>query len=314
VENFCQHIEKLLVQHDYVVVPNLGGFVVQKHSAQLLHDRIVPPMAVVSFNPLMQYADGLLAIEIARSEQISYRQAVERIDNSVIQLWADLRSNGRAQLGNLGKLIYGGQNSLTFIPNKKAAFLPQNFELADLYVSTITSRQQHVEKKKLTIPLPSARMFKYGAAAALIFGMLFISPKVTDIRQADNASLASISFVDTTTKSTLESSTIDTIYSINKENQLKTIEPASNKVTKSSTYANIDKFHVIVASLPTQKSANQFCEKLVDADFSDAKVLSPEKRYRVAIKSFSNKKDAILYMENLRKTDSRFETAWVLCH
>ena len=47
VEKFFQHIEKLLAQHDYVVVPNLGGFVVQLQSAQLLSDQITPPVAIV---------------------------------------------------------------------------------------------------------------------------------------------------------------------------------------------------------------------------------------------------------------------------
>lgn len=310
MENFCQYIENLLVQHDYVVVPNLGGFVVQKQSAQLLHNRITPPKSVLSFNPLMQYADGLLAIEISRSEQISYRQAVEAIDEYVAHLWIDLRSNGRVQLGDLGKLIYGGMNNLTFLPDSKAAFLPQNFELADLYVTTIMTRQHYDENKKLIISLPSNRLYKYAIAAAIIVGLLFVSPKVTDVRQADYASLATISYVDTIKGSINRRYTNDSLGGIT---QLKVIKPSAVQIKENSSPSNEHKFHVIVASLPTQKSAEKLCEELVIDNFSDAKVLPPVKTYRVAIQSFSDKNEAIRYMENLRKTDSRFETAWVLC-
>ena len=310
MEDFSQHIENLLVQHDYVVVPNLGGFVVQKQSAQLHHNRITPPTSVISFNPLMQYADGLLAIEISRSARMTYRQAVEAIDDHVAHLWSDLRTNGRVQLGDLGKLIYGGMNSLTFIPNVKAAFLPQNFELTDLYVASLVSRQQHDEKKKVTITLPSSKLYKFGAAAAIVIGLLFVSPKVTDVRQANYASLASISFVDTTTNSTNGACLND---SVNNSVQLNVVEPVSNKVTKTSLSTDENEFHVVVASLPTQESAHKFCKELVDDNFSKAKVLPPIRTYRVAIQSFPNREEAIRYMENLRKTDSRFETAWVLC-
>ncbi|MDD4992004.1 MAG: SPOR domain-containing protein [Paludibacter sp.] len=310
MENFCHHIENLLVQHDYVVVPNLGGFVVQKQSAQLLHNRITPPTSVISFNPLMQYADGLLAIEISRSEQISYRQAVEVIDNSVVQLWSDLRENGRVQLGDLGKLIYGGMNNLTFLPSMKASFLPQNFELNELYVSTIVSRQQNDERKKLTISLPSSKFYKFATAAAIIAGLLFISPKVADVRQAEYASLSSLSFVDTISDSVAGKTDAN---SLNEKVNLEVSTPVEKKINEKSLPSTENEFHVVVASLPTQESADKYCKELIGANFSDAKVLPPKKTYRVAIQSFSNKDEAIKYMENLRKTDTRFETAWVLC-
>jgi len=41
-----QHIEKLLAYHDYVVVPGLGGFVVQMQSASIL------PIALLHLLPL----------------------------------------------------------------------------------------------------------------------------------------------------------------------------------------------------------------------------------------------------------------------
>ncbi len=99
-----QHIEKLLAQHDYVVVPELGGFVLQNQSAVILPDRIVPPLATISFNPLMHHADGLLAIEIARTEGISYRAAMEYLEREVNEIRLKLNTQNFLEIGNLGTL------------------------------------------------------------------------------------------------------------------------------------------------------------------------------------------------------------------
>ena len=51
------------------------------HFAVLFPDRITPPQSTIGFNPLMHHSDGLLAIEIAKTEGISYRAATELIDH-----------------------------------------------------------------------------------------------------------------------------------------------------------------------------------------------------------------------------------------
>jgi hypothetical protein len=296
VEKFCNHIEKLLAQHDYVVVPNLGGFVVQLHSAQLLSDRIVPPLSNIGFNPLMFHADGLLAIEIARSEHISYRMAMEYIDKEVENIKSILLSTGNYTVGNIGTLNQISSGNYLFSPTQNPDFLPQNFNLNDLFITT--KAQNSIEQnRKIYITLPSTKIYKYAAVAMLVFGLFCVSPKLTDVRQTNNASLASLNL-------NIENSSIQPAQAesvINNESFKTSIETDKN-------------FHVIVASLPTQKSADKFCKELIENHFTEAHVLEPIKTYRIAIQSFSDKNEAIQFMENLRKTDYRFETAWVLCH
>ena len=308
VEKIWQHIERLLAQHDYVVVPNLGGFVVQKQSAQFLSDRIAPPLETIGFNPLMLHADGLLAIEVSRSEQISYRKAVEYIDFEVENIKNRLNINGNVIIGNLGVMHQNTDGTLLFSPIYKASFLPQNFGLSDLYVST-REKNSFEEQKKITFTLPSSRIFKYVAAAMIIFGLFFIAPPITDLRQADYANIASVTFnkvlKDTIpTKTTVESTTIqnsDTVASV-------------AKLTNKFHTEISNKFHVIVASLPTEKSAEKFCKELVSQNFPNAHLISPSRIHRVAIQSFSKRNEAIQYMEQLRQTDRRFESAWVFCN
>jgi hypothetical protein len=295
VEKFCQHIEKLLAQHDYVVVPGLGGFVVQMQSALFLPDHITPPLATIGFNPLMHHADGLLAIEIARTDRISYRLAMEYIDKQVDTLKSGIESAGSVQFGNLGAFYTNELGIMLFSPEVKVGFLPQNFELTNLYVSQ-KDTQITGTSPKITISFPSTRVFKYASAAVLVIGLLCISPKMNDMRHVDNAGIASSVFYTSPVK-------LATAVTV-REAKKTFVTPASK---------DSDKFHVIVASLTNQTTADNFCKELVTGNFKTAHVLSPARNFRVAIQSFSDREKAIQYMENLRKTDKRFETAWVYC-
>lgn len=296
MEKFCQYIEKVLAQHDYVVVPNLGGFVVQLQSAELFSDHITPPTATIGFNPLMHHADGLLAIEIARSEQISYRLAMEYIEKEVENIISKLNSSKNVNFGNLGILYRNELGNLLFIPATQADFLPQNFELTNLYISQ-RNKQMKSDKPKLTFTLPSTRVFKYASVAMLIVGLFFVSPQINDMRQSATANLATSAF-----------------YNNSVQNPVTSTTTAKVKKTLGSVIPDKqDSFHVVVASLSTQHSADKFCEELIAINFPKAHVLHPTKIYRVAIQSFSDRDKAIQFMENLRKSDSKYKTAWVLC-
>jgi hypothetical protein len=244
----------------------------------------------------MHHADGLLAIEIARSEQISYRLAMETIVKKVEILKSELDSAKFIRFGNLGAFYQNDHGDLIFAPEANVGFLPRNFELNNLYISPKGTKIQE-EKLKITISLPSTRIFKYASVAILVIGLFVVSPRVTDMRQLHNANLATSVFYNST-QPPVVTKTIP-----QKVSSLKTT------VTKDS-----DNYHVIVASLPNQMAADKFCNELQTADFKAAHVLVPAKTYRVAIQSFSNREKAIQYMEKLRKTDKRFETAWVYCN
>jgi len=295
VEKFCQHIEKLLAQHDYVVVPNLGGFVVQIQSAVLSTEYITPPLTTIGFNPLMHHADGLLAIEIARSEKISYRMAMEYIENKVESLKFNLQSGKKIQFGNLGTFYQNDRKNLLFSPEEKAGFLPQNFELTNLYISQ-KDRKNTNSSPKITITLPSRRVFRYASVAMLVFGLFCISPRMNDIRRMENADIVTSAF-----------------YNFSQQKEISKISIKADSTSVKSIAKDSDNYHVIVASLQKQETADNFCKELIADDFHSAHVIPTVKTYKVAIQSFSDKDKAISFMEKLRRTDRRFDTAWVLC-
>jgi nucleoid DNA-binding protein len=332
VEKFYQHIENLLAKHDYVVVPNLGGFTIQMQSARILSDRITPPRATVCFNVLMSQADGLLAIEVSRSEQISYRKAVEYIDEKVEKIKNQLNSSGSVVIGNVGILQKSDFGSLTFNPVYKSNFLPQNLGLSELYITKKLNDTLN-EDRKITITFPFSRVSKYAIASMLLAGLFLVSPHISDLRKIDYASLASLPLIHSTEDADVQVNPAkliseDTTGFIKKstpvkakvnvikhekaieDNNVKAASPA--KVTKIVTSDSGNNYHVIIASLPSETSADKLCKDLIRDKFIHAHVVSgATKTYRVAIQSFPTQEKAFGFMQNLRKADPRFETAWV---
>ena len=301
MENLNQYLEKLLARHDYVVVPGLGGIVVQFQSAEIHNNVILPPCAVVSFNPLMQHNDGLLAIEISRTEQISYRIAVESVNKFVVDIKSKLAADESVEVGNLGSFVTDESDNLIFTPGSIPAFLPQNLGLTSLNLNSDIQRK--TKKKEIRISVSTGKFYKYAAAVLLILGLFVSTPRVSDVRKPDYANMMP-EFVQSTA---IQPKTTPTA------SQLKVESESKIKTQKVEIYKSEKNFHVIVASLVTKESAEEFCKELIDSNFKNAQVLPPIRTYRIAIESFENKDEAIRFMENLRKTDNRFKTAWVLC-
>lgn len=301
MENLSRHIEKLLVRHDYVVVPGLGGFVVQYQSAELIADTIYPPCAVLSFNSLMQHNDGLLAIEVSRTEQISYRSAVDSIARQTEEIKALLLSGQTVQIADLGSFRKDESSNLVFVPNKTPGFLPQNLGLKPLSIHSNTKKSN--SKKEIRISVSTTRFYKYAAAVLLLIGLFISSPRLSDTRKSDYASLMP-SLVE---KPVIQSQ--EKVSGTMIQDEETVIEDANVSDQQEDKC-----FHVIVASLPTKESAENFCKELIDSKFTTAHILDPKRTYRIAIQSFDDKDEAVRFMENLRKTDQRFETAWVLCN
>lgn len=285
------HIEKLLGRNEYVVVPGLGGFVLQQQSATIVDNTITAPYKTISFNALMRHSDGLLVIEIARTEGISYRKAQELLEHETEVVKQQLKSNGIYNFGNLGTFFLTDEGNMAFNPVKNPGFIPSNAGLSDISLPT-----QHIQHHQFVANYNKSvsvkKYLRYAAVFALLIATLFVSERKSGIPGSQSAAIISLSKFAPTIKA---------------DNTLPTDTTKTMQQNDSAAY------HVIVASLPTQQSAENFQRFLTDNNYPTAHVLKPVKTYRVAIKSFNDKDEAIRFMENLRSSDERFATAWVLC-
>lgn len=300
MEQLIRHIETLIRRHDYVIVPDFGGFVVQHQPAVISDEQLHAPRAVVGFNPLMNVSDGLLAIEVSRAENKSFREAVLFIESEIQTLKTALKTSGKANCGCLGELRLNAEQKITFTPSENSSFLPANYGLTALYYSKATPEEENRQTVTLSIPSKN-RITRYAAIGIIAVGLFFTVPKLNDARRT-MANFNPTGLFETTEQVENPPAT----SSIVTQNAAAPLEEAPEVAQLQKTH------HVIVGCMATQKAADELCTYLKNEHYADASVLPPIKTYRVAIASFAQKAEAIAYMENLRKTKAQFAEAWVL--
>ncbi len=300
MEKIFRHIETLLRRHDHVIVPGFGGFVYQHQSAVIQNDSIEPPFITISFNSLMNVSDGLLAIEFSRMERVSFREASVAIAHDVERFKSALKEAKKMEFGNLGYLT-ADDDRIIFSPNNKTHVIPGNYGLSTLHYAAAVKEAE--ERRVISFSLPPARKIaRYAAVGAIAVGLFFAAPKFNDVTQ----NLANL-FPTGQIKQSFE-----------KEEPVQPIVIAMPYATEVNNNVAVNEqntelqHHVIVSCMATQKDADELCEKLHGMNFSKAHTLPPIKTYRVSIKSFATKDEAVQFMQNLRVTNPQFADAWVL--
>lgn len=302
MELLVTYIEKLLIEHDCVIVPDLGGFVLQHEPAQIQEGRIIPPHATIGFNSKLTHADGLLVSEYAVANDMPYRQAAVCVQHAVARLQATLQQEGIVRLGRLGTLAANADGILDFMPGDNS-FLPDNFGLAPLYFKPLPVTRH----RQITLSVPLRPMwYKYAAACALAV-FLMVSPKMKETATLDYAGLNPVNWSvvlaekERAEQAEREAAIADSIFQ------------AECTETQEVLHQERDKYHIIVAALEKQ-AANDYCMSLLDEGFPCAHIF-PFKNglYYVAVQSFQSKREALKEMQQLRKTNPKHDRAWVLC-
>jgi hypothetical protein len=127
-----------------VVIPGLGGFIANYTPATILplKNNFAPPSKEILFNSNLCNNDGLLANYIACSEEITYEQALIRIEQEIQLLFQDLQSGIVVILDNAGTLRLNGEKNIFFTPNNTQNFLEESFGLPTFSTPTIKRKEK----------------------------------------------------------------------------------------------------------------------------------------------------------------------------
>lgn len=307
MENIVRHIETLLRRHDYVIVPDLGGFLFQKEKALIGPDQQTPPLSRASFNPLMNLSDGLLAIEVSRSEAVSFREAVQLVTQFAEHSKEQLSKGKTVEFGALGQLYPGEDKKILFRQSDKTDFIPANFGLSTLhFAKREMEAMDERERRTVKLVLPTAKtIVRYASVAALAGLLYFAWPALSDsyhnfstlnplskLNRTEVAEEAVVPAAETTAVETEMEMPAETTI-------LAEPEPELNH-------------HVIVSAMAKESDAEAFCNYLKTRGYEGAHYLDPVRTYRIAIQSFAEKNEAIAYMTELRASEAEFAEAWVL--
>ena len=189
-----KHIEKLLLEHDCVIVPDLGGFVVQAMPTNYQADTYLfePAHKEVVFNQTLQHNDGLLIESYMQEEQVDYKQARQLVINDVAALRNELQERGTYSLGNVGIFSLGEENQLVFQASdaewlNQAMFGLPSFVFEPLSVRfPAASVVEENPKDKEVYYIPVSRRFLHAVVASVAIIVLLLSIKINPLFSSDD--------------------------------------------------------------------------------------------------------------------------------
>ena len=136
-----RHIEVLLLDNDCVIVPGFGGFTAHHVDARFdgRDCNYLPPIRTLGFNQQLKMNDSLLAQSYSDTYDISYPEALRRIEAEVATLTAELETTGRYDMDDIGTLVVNSEGKYEFEPCEAGILTPEFYGLGAIEVRPLGS-------------------------------------------------------------------------------------------------------------------------------------------------------------------------------
>ncbi len=313
MNQLISHIEFLLHKHNCVIVPDLGGFVV--NTTPCRRDGISAfeaPSCELVFNRDLTYNDGLLAQSLMEAKRSSFEAASQEIATAVKQLKQELKSAKYVDLGDLGNFTM--TDDYRFVYNPKPFIRPENFGLTKVSLKPIIQIQPKLVAEsgenngKKTI----VRYAKMGAVAAIVALLMFIFPFDSGMR-FQSAPFGADRFLGTVKTDNAPIETRTAVVS--KESRaIAGILPGATSFEEIKTNTpnpDIKKYFVVVGVYLIPKVAQDMVEQLKSEGFSDVLTMENKERIYVCADSFDTFEEVDSFLRALRKDFPHYADAWV---
>ena len=304
MKNLAQYIEELIIRHECVIVPNLGGFITYCDKAIVRNNMFYAPTERIRFNSLLTYHDGLLAEAYMRDRNIGYSEALSAIATEVEQIKKSLNSGNTVLFGRIGALSLSAENNITLL-NSNPKFLPENIGLPVVHLKRLASAEP-TNTITISIPQTSTNALRYVASIAIIFLITLFIPNQTN----NNTQHASISFDSLRSIKSIEYSEESV------ENSDESVENNSSVLTPQSSLednSSLNKYHLIIASLTSREDAEEYIANHTQFDRTQLQIIESKGKYRISAAGFNKYKDALQYMDSIRNDVPIAQKAWIMC-
>ena len=316
-----RHIEILLLSNDCVIVPGFGGFMA--HHVDSRYDKqehlFLPPQRTIGFNPQLTLNDSLLAQSYIEAYDISYPEAIRRINDEVRELKQHLENTGRYELYDLGTITLNEYGKYEFEPCEAGILSPElyglsSFEMAPLTITESTTAP--AETIGDSQPVTPA-MIRTAPDATLADDDTDDGPRirVSTLRNIAVACMAIIAFfaistpISTTNSGSLKAGiNTDMLFRVMPntpaEMPTSTPEPALTKgganaalqtapVAKAKETAVADTFYtVVLCSRVTVKNATRYVDQLTAEGIKGVRVLTRGRHTKVIMGRYATEHKA----------------------
>ncbi|KGN76865.1 hypothetical protein HW49_11265 [Porphyromonadaceae bacterium COT-184 OH4590] len=305
----AEHIEKLLISNDCVVVSSLGGFIKNRKTAAIMGNRIVPPMVEISFNSMLRHDDGLLCSLIAEENDISYKSALALMNRYIEEFRQRLINEKNVVFGNIGLFTYV-DDTVIFTPYE-ANYLPENFGLAPIEVEERRRVQKigetiEFDNDSITINITEIKqkVVRYAAMVAVVMLVAIFVPKASKTTQYAGFMVNKNDISVEKKRLASDKALADFAKTIDKPLP-QTNEPIADAKPQVEQSRN---YHLVVASFYQMNQAEEFCAENQDkfGNISILKSNDTPAKYRCITGSYTSEQEA-----NASKTEAN-RASWVL--
>lgn len=305
--SIIRHIEYLLQNHDYVVIPGFGAFIAHSVSASCEDSRqLKSPARVINFNNALIHNDGLLANSIMRKNAVSYDQAINLLSSDVAALKSQLFANKEFSFGRIGNFTLSEEQQVVFSPSDSEVAHLAYYGLPSIELRPISNDADlsaSPAKKSPVYPTVFSNMLKVAASIAILIVLAVSLTTPISVSQTDYAGINTI----ITHREKEEKQVITTPADIDNHNQ-PTPAIASEQVGNEENVPKDGNFHIIIASFASKRQANRFIELSDEQNLSV--IGSPQTLYRVSLMSGDSRSEleAVIEAQNLR---NRYPDIWI---
>lgn len=303
-----QYISALLYRYPCVIVPGFGAFITEIQSSfyDVEKQMFFPPQKRISFNRNIVNNDGLLANHIATQEQLSYEEAVTRIQAMVADWNNTLTSFDSLNLESIGIFSYNEEKSLQFDPIQNQNYLATSFGLSAVGVQVL-SRAEKGTTPVIAIETVTgktrrtATFFKYASVLVLTLGIGSVLVQNGYTAYVNDQTLSIENNVQSQVQNKLQQATF-------------IIEPSMEAIAlpvKDESVVVATPYHLVAAAFRSEENAAVEVEILKKKGFSNASFLGRTKygMYPVVYGSFSTQEEAKETLKEIHRTTNK--EAWI---
>lgn len=314
MNTLCRHIECLLVEHNCVIVPHLGGFIAQECPAQYIEEEqlFLPPYRSVSFNQLLQHNDGLLAEAYMRTTGTSYPEALHTIGKVVSALKSQIELERQVELPGLGSLQMSGKGCYEFTPLCGGLVAPDFYALDAVKMPPPISLRQ--QESQFYRPLqPRYKMARWGrtmihhlaATFVLICSFIWSVPLNQSQSTPHLATTLSSSVLSSSAHSSAKPSPSHTMQQPHGENTSENIISFPKQEEKKP-------YSLVMASRVSRTGAVELIKILQREGFSLAHLQENTRIRRVLYGRYATEQEGNEALKKLRQQHELFQQAWLI--
>ena len=346
-----RHIEVLLLSNDCVIVPDFGGFMAHHVDAHYDEEEgcFLPPQRTLGFNPQLKINDSLLAQSYVETYDISYPEAILRIEDEVNELKMHLQTKGIYELSDIGTLEFNENGNYVFTPCEAGILTPNLYGLCSFDMKpfniAVSGKETKQEVEQGTAQVINMDPFNHNeeaietdendeedvvrikfswirntvAVAAILLAIFFAAlptgkteMMTRTISNINNSLFFGMMSKDTNT-SKIEISKTDIQKNTNKADTVIELQKIKEEATTKPEPIEKGGYCIVLASQVSKRNAEIFIEKLKKKGLDSVELYTKSRVQpirRVICGNFQTQEDAYKALRKIHK-DEELKDAWV---